>query len=180
MRTRERLYILKNIESNQICAISEYEELIVNYINLFKEYFEDKYEIEKISNLTRINKYLIEYQDYHLFQRGNKNKLTLTEWEWNYYKDIFISLYERMKDTIINLELFYTIYGYDKEKKRMSEESDKLSGDFYDLSGNFYEFIGNIPIEYLKNHILREPIVAHQRNSKLLEVRLEFLEKISK
>ena len=180
MRTRERLYILTNIELNQICAISEFEELVINYINLFKDYFGENYEIQKITNINKINRYLIEYQDYHLFQRGDKNKLTLTEWEWNYYKDIFIHLYERMKDTVINLKLFYSIYDDTKDKKRLGESSDILADQLYDISKNMYEFIGNLPIDYIKNHILREPIIAHESNSDLLEIHLEFLEKIIK
>lgn len=180
MITRERLYILRYIKTNQVCAISESEELITNYIKLFQDYFGEDYDIQKIVNMTRINKYLIEYQDYQVFQRGNRNKLTLTEWEWFYYKDIFILLYERMKETIINLKMFHDIYEYDNNTKKIGEQCELLSDALYDISDNMYEFIGNLPINYIKKHILNEPIVAHQGNANLLEIHLEYLEKILK
>lgn len=174
MKSKERLYILIHISTDQICAISEYEEFIVNYINLFKDYFSDNYEIQKIVNTNKINKYLIEYNEYHLYQRGNNNKLTLTEWEWDYYKDIFRTLYERMKDTIINLKMFGDIFEYYSNNQLISIGCEPLSELLYELSENMYEFIGNLPIEYIQTYILREPIMAHEDNSRLLDLQYNY------
>lgn len=175
---RERLYVLTHSVSGTICAISEDERLMINYIDIFKEYFNKDYKVEKILNLSRIHKILDKYGMYCLHQRGNANRLTLTDWEWEYYEEPFKVLYDEMKNTIVNLTQFSSILKYGEYTRNLGDETDLLAEKLYMITENEYEFIGNLPIEYIKSRILEEPILAHQNNDMIRQQRIIYLEKI--
>ena len=78
-----------------------------------------------------------------------------------------------MKDTIINLKIFGDIFEY-SDNKLIPMGCNPLSELLYDTSKNMYEFIGNLPIEYIQKNILREPIVAHEDNGRLLDLQYNY------
>lgn len=184
MNSIQKLYVLVFDKTDSIYAISEFEELMANYIKLFDDYFQDgfdknEYRIDIIRDSKTINRYLTKYQDYQLYQRGENNKLTLTEWEWNYYEPFFRELYERAKDTIINLMVLSDVYDdsyqkdhseYTKKYNLINESLINTSNQMYIMTNNFYDFIGNISIRFIKDKVLMEPIKAHKFNRMLDDI----------
>lgn len=171
LSNKNKLFILREVKNDSIYAISEEERLITNYIKLFDGYFKDgidksEYQIDIIRGKNQVDYYLERYQDCLLYIRGMNNALTLTEWEWNYYSPFFKELYEKAKDTIVNLEVFHTIY----DPCGISSNMKDLSNEFYQISQSLDEFIGNIPIEFIKQELLMEPIKAHKFNKILDEM----------
>ena len=68
---------------------------------------------------------------------------------------------------------FGDIFEY-SDNKLIPMGCNPLSELLYDTSKNMYEFIGNLPIEYIQKNILREPIVAHEDNGRLLDLQYNF------
>lgn len=185
------LYILRNTKTNAIYAISEYQEWIAYYIELFEGYFNDikrkEYTVDIIRNQKTIDRYLNKYhQDYYLYPRGINNHLVLTEWEWTYYKPFFKELYEKAKDTIINLHLFHDIYKFntlteaniDLDTIRLPQEMLNVSYKFYDIASNFDTFMEHLSIAFVQTNVLVEPIKAHKFNQFLQESQLNYYEEM--
>lgn len=167
MTTKNNLYILHHSSSrDKIYAISEHEEFIAYYLSLFDNYFINKSNYTLSITSDTLN--LPTLADYQLFPIGIKNKFVLTEWEWRYYQPYFRELYTRAKETIINLRMFEEIYGYQSKKDQVqSSNMFKSSHEFYTISSSFEVFVENLPINFIKEYIMDEPLVAHKCNAEL-------------
>lgn len=186
-RAKSNLYVLRHVDTGEIYAISEFQAWITLYLELFEGYFDAKdinkkeYQIDILTDSFVINKYLDKYPEYNLSPRGIDDKLVLTEWEWDYYGPVFRRLYERMKDTIINLKMFQELYEFnfiDKESSIPKEFSESVKGNtleiisnqLYDISCDYDTFVQHLPLSFIQTKILLEPIKAHKFNQYLTEI----------
>lgn len=187
MKKSNNLYILCNTNHpNEIYAISEFEEYIKKYIDLFDDYFGDdmnksNYTINLICSENQILEYLRKYPEYHIQPIGINNNFFLTEWEWNYYKPYFKELYEKAKDTIINLGLFGEIYSYsglEGHKSHISSDMTSIGESFYNFASTFDKFVESIPITFIQKNVLLEPIKAHKFNAVIQDLERKYANRL--
>ena len=156
MRIREVLYILRDNNDN-ILAISEDKDLIIQYINQFYEYLKyNNTTIEKETDKFKIRRLLDKYISTATIHAYSED-IILTEYEYNFYNLHFRKIYDEFKTTITSLLTF-------KKYMRLSEsennQMDILFKCMYNKCYSFDEFLKNINPEFIFKYIITDPLMT--------------------
>lgn len=119
-----KLFVIIQIKSGKIVAISESKKDTINYM-LAKKFPEDEYFYTKVKKEKRANDILIDFDDLYL-EHDEELDMVLTRVELQMIGDILGEERGRIKSTLFDLEHYLKNYSFSKKEKSTLLKTHKI------------------------------------------------------